>query len=396
MRCRCIRSRWVAPFVVLAITAGGCAEPLVFGDWTIPVPESTRIVEYRDATDADRAGNRIELVEDLVIGPRADDDNYRFYVIGDVLADAAGRIYLFDSGNARVQVFDAGGDYLHTLGGEGSGPGEFRSQGGWITVLTTIAGDRFMAYDMAQSRISVWAADGSHVGDHLVGGLGVGPVLTGLEDGTFIAVGRDRTAEAPHNVVAAYSSGGVSLREYVRLPEPEGFTIGGRRLLNPSGDPRFAAAADGTVYATAGDEYQVLAVAPDGQPRWALRVAHERAPFTDEHRRRALDRLTENSPDLDTADARWPARLGAIGQLAVDGHGHLYVFGFVPPEPFAAAPDEVAVDVYAPNGERLFTGTMPNVRWRDAAGDFVYAVREGPTTAEREPVRYRLVEPFGR
>jgi hypothetical protein len=148
------------------------------------------------------------------------------------------------------------------------------------------------------------------------------------------------------------------------------------------------------VYATAGDEYQVLAVAPDGQPRWALRVAHERAPFTDEHRRHAIDRLTVNSPDLDTTDARWPTHLGAVGQLAVDGHGHLYVFGFVPPETFAAAPDEIDVDVYAPDGERLFSGTMPNVRWRDAAGDFVYAVRENPTTEEREPVRYRLVEPF--
>jgi tripartite motif-containing protein 71 len=36
-----------------------------------------------------------------------------------------GRIYVLDADNARIQVFDAAGNYLTQWGSEGSGPGQF-------------------------------------------------------------------------------------------------------------------------------------------------------------------------------------------------------------------------------------------------------------------------------
>ena len=50
----------------LAIVLSACSEPLEFADWTIPVPEGTRVIEYAHVPLADRT-ERIELVEDLVI-----------------------------------------------------------------------------------------------------------------------------------------------------------------------------------------------------------------------------------------------------------------------------------------------------------------------------------------
>ncbi len=55
-----------ASLIVLLATAS-CAEPLEFADWTIPVPEGTRTVEYAGAPSANRT-ERVELVTDLVIG----------------------------------------------------------------------------------------------------------------------------------------------------------------------------------------------------------------------------------------------------------------------------------------------------------------------------------------
>jgi len=66
-----------------------------------------------------------DLEEDLSIG-REDDDNYLFFRIGDIKVDGDGNIYVFESGNKRVQKFDRDGNYLCTIGREGQGPGEYQ------------------------------------------------------------------------------------------------------------------------------------------------------------------------------------------------------------------------------------------------------------------------------
>lgn len=392
-----VHSRLVFGGVAFAMISlfTACSERLVFPDWTIPVPEDTRVVEYADATEQQRSGNHIDVVDDLVIAARPGDDNYAFYTPSDVHTDSAGNIYVLDGGNVRVQVFDAGGEYLRTLGQSGSGPGEFHgNQGGFITVLSIVAGDRLVAYDMSQARISVWGSDGRHEGDHVVPELRFGPLLAGLDDGSFVAVTTERDDERSLSAVIRISGVGERATRYVGLPRPDNLRVGDIAIVNPSGRPVFAADHDGSVYASAGNQYQILAFGADGAARWALRVAHQPARFTDDDRQRILERLRERTPELDAGDTSWPSHLAAISRLAVDGHGHLYVFGAEPP--FGPTPAEEGVDVYARGGERLFTGTMPPIRWTDANGDFVYAVRTNPRTEEREIVRSRLVEPFSR
>lgn len=67
-----------------------------------------------------------ELEEDLSIGSE-DDENYLFYRVSDIQVDTDGNIYVLDSGNHRLQLFDKNGKYLRTIGKKGQGPGEFNS-----------------------------------------------------------------------------------------------------------------------------------------------------------------------------------------------------------------------------------------------------------------------------
>lgn len=53
------------------------------------------------------------------------DANFAFYLPGDIAVDAAGNLYVLDSGNHRVQKFNPEGKYLATFGRQGQGPGEF-------------------------------------------------------------------------------------------------------------------------------------------------------------------------------------------------------------------------------------------------------------------------------
>jgi hypothetical protein len=387
-----------ATVLVGLLAAAACAEPLEFPTWTVPVPEGARVIGYAAATAAEREGGRIEFVEDLVIAPRGDDLNYAFYQSGDVKADDEGRIYVLDGGNHRIQVFDADGEYLHSLGKEGGGPGEFRSIAGFSQMRLVVASDRVIVYDGMLSKIATWDMDGNHLGDVSTSGTRFIDLLAGLPGGSIVAVvrvneEREGVEDASSRTVGAFSTRGQIERAYVNLPYPGNFQIGRVGLAPLTGSPLFAATPDG-VFATTGDEYQVLAFDADGSPRWALRVAHERAPFTDAHRDDILAMLRSNFADLDVSGtgAQWPQRVGSISHLFVDGHGHLYVTGFV--VPFVPAPENLEVDAFSPEGDRLFVGSMPNLRWTDARGDFVYGLRTNEATGEQEPVRYRLIEPF--
>ncbi|MFC1476963.1 6-bladed beta-propeller [candidate division KSB1 bacterium] len=53
------------------------------------------------------------------------DEPYIMYNIRDVCRDDEGNIYILDSGNTRIQVFDPAGRYIRTIGRKGEGPGEF-------------------------------------------------------------------------------------------------------------------------------------------------------------------------------------------------------------------------------------------------------------------------------
>jgi sugar lactone lactonase YvrE len=54
-----------------------------------------------------------------------EDENFAFHMPSGLAIDAQGRLYVLDQGNNRVQVLDADGKYLKTIGRQGQGPGEF-------------------------------------------------------------------------------------------------------------------------------------------------------------------------------------------------------------------------------------------------------------------------------
>jgi len=54
------------------------------------------------------------------------DENVLFYMPADIAFDSKDNIYILDSGNHRIQKFDADGKYLATFGRQGEGPGEFQ------------------------------------------------------------------------------------------------------------------------------------------------------------------------------------------------------------------------------------------------------------------------------
>ena len=64
-------------------------------------------------------------------------------------------MYVSDSGNGRVQIFDGEGKFIRAFGSKGSGPKQFSGAGG-------IAASRGLVYvaDTGNSRVQALTADG--------------------------------------------------------------------------------------------------------------------------------------------------------------------------------------------------------------------------------------------
>ncbi len=78
----------------------------------------------------------------------------RFYGPRDVVVDALGHVYVSDTGNERVMVFDAEGNFLDQWGTEGSAPGQFAEP---VGLALDEAGNLYVA-DTWNRRVQVFDA----------------------------------------------------------------------------------------------------------------------------------------------------------------------------------------------------------------------------------------------
>jgi len=95
-----------------------------------------------------------------------------FYEPGGVAIDAAGNIYVADSGNCRVVKFSCAGNYIRSIGSKGAGPGEFLSP--WKAAVFS---EKLYIYDWRRS-VQRFDLEGNYLdGFTLDGGLYLDMVL---------------------------------------------------------------------------------------------------------------------------------------------------------------------------------------------------------------------------
>lgn len=423
-----------ALFAVLAAIPAGCTAPpaLEFADWTMPLAAGTPVREYAAVSLAERTETAFEVVDDLVIGGDPGDPNTAFYRPVAVVAADNGNIFVVENGGKRVQMFGPDGAFLRTLGQAGQGPGEFQ-----MPISATIAGDRLVVVDATNSRFSVWADNGDHVGDYAIP-FGTGAVrVDGLPDGRLAVLTSEidlssMGATPPAGgglptmttVLSSYTAAGERVSRLLEvanapLPNPMEMVNNPRVRLQYMIDrmdyptPAFAVGSDNLVYVTLGVEYQIHALTPSGETAWALRVALPRRPFSESSKELRVRTLAREDPDTGVDDFEWPELDRAIsGTLRTDGAGRLYVYPMferVSADDNAEATDDAAgaaetteaageagarrgrpVDVYSPDGELIVAGLAAGT-WSYARGDYVYRITSDPDTDETLVIRSRLV-----
>ena len=130
------------PILALAIMAGALTAraPLGFGQ--------------KPVTDDVFKTGKIRFVPLVTITDEAMGGKGVFSRPNDVAVDGQGRVYVNDSKESAIRVFDAAGAYLKTIGRAGQGPGEFNGY------LQEIEHSQGRLYALVMRSISVFDSEG--------------------------------------------------------------------------------------------------------------------------------------------------------------------------------------------------------------------------------------------
>ncbi len=197
------------------------------------------------------------LVETTVIGARAEEGPDLFAQIQNVALSPQGEVFVLDSAQPRIRVFDSQGRFLFQTGRDGEGPGETR-----LPIACAVDDDgSFRILDMPLNRISSFAADGSLIGTRPIAGNRM-LALSGADfdpvNGTFFLVQFDFRTSA--TVISSLNSSGGELRECLKVEDWP---------LQPNGSPALfspIAAGPGGLLAVGDGQsaYEIRIYAPDG------------------------------------------------------------------------------------------------------------------------------------
>lgn len=93
-------------------------------EWLGTVEESDGVIVVKNPKEPIYKEEICQLEEELSIGVQDGPEEYMFSRIGHIAVDHLERIYVLDSKESHIKLFDTNGNYVKTIGKKGEGPGE--------------------------------------------------------------------------------------------------------------------------------------------------------------------------------------------------------------------------------------------------------------------------------
>lgn len=216
-------------------------------------------------------GSSPVLVEELRIGRLEGPDEETFGFISEMAVDSAGGIYVFDRQVPALRYFNEQGEYVRTLGREGSGPGEYRN----TTMGLAVRQDgRVILRDHRNARFNLYSPDGSVSDSWFFGSATMGNrmLFTDTNDHTYlkVSVGPRGTGELPEHGYAHFDEHG-ELVDTLHTPRFENAPPGSvGSSFSPSLE--WGISPQGDIVVGASDRYTFEVRKADGR---VLRVSRE-------------------------------------------------------------------------------------------------------------------------
>lgn len=147
----------------LAVLAIGCS-----GSKQRNTTHSFQILEQDTVAIADNSGgpkyidNLFTYERVLTLRQNPDNEESMLFRPSRMTMDDDANIYVVDNRNYRIAVFNPAGEFLHSFGNQGRGPGEFRS-----IRLVSFDGEVLQLWDSSNRRLSRFSKEGAFIDDML-------------------------------------------------------------------------------------------------------------------------------------------------------------------------------------------------------------------------------------
>jgi hypothetical protein len=131
---------------------------------------------------------KIIIQDEMVIGKEIGDESEMFGYVRDIVIDPDDNIYVIDSYEHNISVYNSSGEFLREFGREGQGPGEFQTFDG---ICWSKKDSNLYIADRRNHRINRFSPEGKYLGsvkDKLFNASIMD--ICSLEDGRFILTGR--------------------------------------------------------------------------------------------------------------------------------------------------------------------------------------------------------------
>ena len=151
--------RTSAVLTLLMLTLACGQDPQTSGGLVSEARDSAgiRIIENARPADGSRLAWQIGPQPDVSIGVLEGEEPYMLHWVAGATRLPDGRIVVADFSSGELRVFDTSGSHMATWGGEGEGPGEFRS----LTHVAPWPGDSIAAWYTGGLGIAVFDSDGN-------------------------------------------------------------------------------------------------------------------------------------------------------------------------------------------------------------------------------------------
>jgi hypothetical protein len=327
----------------------------------------------------------LELEEDLILGSESD-ENYLFYRVWDIQADAQGNIYVLDSGANRIQKYEKNGTYLRTIGRQGQGPGEF----GIPVILTMDKNDNLYVGEM--TKIHMFDREGKFKKTTKIPFFYMNFTPDG--QGNFIVTGRITIEGAQNLGVLILDSDGETIKKIAEFPGLPMHETGMTISHDYSPELRSAAMANkGIVYGYNMD-YKLYIVDWTGknisifekeEPTHAISRKEKSKIINDLVKNPATDELGWSKSVVEKM-ANLPKHRPFFDRIRVDDEGRIYIRQR---QSVLDKSGEMAFDIFGKDGYYLYTTKLPFVPMSIRDG-FTYHTTYSEETGEVKVIKYKI------